>query len=145
MSPLVREHLAIQFSTAMKTLSHDNIFKISDFPITCSRAVCHLGIINNYSSRPHGLWVNNPWPLLLLNPSKNHHHHPWSSLRLKWTFVNIKHKQLRSLEEDAAIFPVRHYCPNYFLTNLDSNAKNTPIISLILYCLINLMPSAWNY
>ena len=42
---LVREHLAIQFSTARKTLSHDNIFKISDFPITCSRAVCHLGII----------------------------------------------------------------------------------------------------
>ena len=29
----------------MKTLSHDNIFKISDFPIPCSRAVCHLGII----------------------------------------------------------------------------------------------------
>ena len=26
----------------MKTLSHDNIFKISDFPITCSRAVCHF-------------------------------------------------------------------------------------------------------
>ena len=45
MSPLVREHLAIQFSTAMKILLHDNIFNISDFPITCSRAVCHLGII----------------------------------------------------------------------------------------------------
>ena len=42
-SPLVREHLAIQFSTPIKTLSHDNIFKICDFPITCPRAVCHLG------------------------------------------------------------------------------------------------------
>ena len=39
------DHLAIQFSTAKKTLSHDNTFKISDFPITCSRAVCHLRII----------------------------------------------------------------------------------------------------
>ena len=25
--------------------AHDDTFKISDFPITCSRAVCHLGII----------------------------------------------------------------------------------------------------
>ena len=35
--------LELLFPTAMKTLSHDNIFKISDFPITCSWAVCHLG------------------------------------------------------------------------------------------------------
>ena len=44
-SPLVREHLAIQFSTAMKTLLHDNIFQIFDFLITCSRAVYDLRII----------------------------------------------------------------------------------------------------
>ena len=43
--PASSRTLAIQFSTAMKTLSHQKIFKISDFPIACSRAVCHLGII----------------------------------------------------------------------------------------------------
>ena len=29
----------------ISVISHDNIFKISDFPFTCSLTLCHLGII----------------------------------------------------------------------------------------------------